>query len=249
MWKNRPKLNEVYAAWSVEHGFFMNLCGYLTDNNIDYPEWLKDTDTAQILDFAYHGNHSGNKFITNFISRFITDGYITDSSLKKISGIWFAINKANCERMWNSYKAEYNPIENYSMTENSENTKTGTDTYTLSGKETETSTGTQKVEGESSATGNVFGYNSGNNGVPADSSSGETESTRTDDLTHEKSFTNRQNETEYNTTDSIETTRSGNIGVTTSQQMLQSEIDLWQWNFYKDFLFRAVDTLLTLSIY
>lgn len=28
--------------------------------------------------------------------------------------------------------------------------------------------------------------------------------------------------------------RSGNIGVTTSQQMAQSEIALWQWNFYYD---------------
>ena len=29
-------------------------------------------------------------------------------------------------------------------------------------------------------------------------------------------------------------TRKGNIGVTTSQQMAQSEIALWQWNFYYD---------------
>lgn len=43
-------------------------------------------------------------------------------------------------------------------------------------------------------------------------------------------------------------TRSGNIGVTTSQQMAQSEIDLWQWNFVES-IYKDVDSVLTLSIY
>lgn len=42
--------------------------------------------------------------------------------------------------------------------------------------------------------------------------------------------------------------RSGNIGVTTSQQMLQSEIDLRKWNFY-DKMMLDVDHVLTLMIY
>ena len=44
-------------------------------------------------------------------------------------------------------------------------------------------------------------------------------------------------------------TRSGNIGVTTSQQMLQSERELWAWNFFNDVVFPAVDHVLTLPIY
>ena len=43
-------------------------------------------------------------------------------------------------------------------------------------------------------------------------------------------------------------TRSGNIGVTTSQQMLQSEIDLRKWDFYAS-LFRDIDSVLALDIY
>lgn len=43
-------------------------------------------------------------------------------------------------------------------------------------------------------------------------------------------------------------TRSGNIGVTTSQQMLQSEIDLRKWIFYDNIMI-DIDKILTLSIY
>lgn len=43
-------------------------------------------------------------------------------------------------------------------------------------------------------------------------------------------------------------TRKGNIGVTTSQQMLQSEFELRKNNFY-NIMYTDIDTLLTLSIY
>lgn len=45
-----------------------------------------------------------------------------------------------------------------------------------------------------------------------------------------------------------ELTRSGNIGVTTSQQMLESELQLRKYNFYEE-LFKDVNSVATLSIY
>ena len=43
--------------------------------------------------------------------------------------------------------------------------------------------------------------------------------------------------------------RHGNIGVTTSQQMLQSERDLWLWYYFYDVVFPDVDRVMTLSVY
>ena len=43
--------------------------------------------------------------------------------------------------------------------------------------------------------------------------------------------------------------RSGNIGVTTSQQMIQAERDLWLWNFFHTVVFPDVDKVLTIPIY
>lgn len=45
-----------------------------------------------------------------------------------------------------------------------------------------------------------------------------------------------------------ELTRVGNIGVTTTQQMIQSEIELWQWNYFKQ-VFDDIDSICCLSIY
>lgn len=42
--------------------------------------------------------------------------------------------------------------------------------------------------------------------------------------------------------------RSGNIGVTTSQQMAESEIKLWQWLFFEE-VFKDIDNIFTLSTY
>ena len=50
-------------------------------------------------------------------------------------------------------------------------------------------------------------------------------------------------------TRNYELTRSGNIGVTTSQQMIQSERDLWVWNFFHEVVFPDIDRVLTLQIY
>lgn len=44
------------------------------------------------------------------------------------------------------------------------------------------------------------------------------------------------------------TSRTGNIGVTTSQQMLQSEIEIRQYNFYREIM-NDIDSVLCLGIY
>ena len=54
---------------------------------------------------------------------------------------------------------------------------------------------------------------------------------------------------QYSDTDEHYLRRNGNIGVTTTQQMLESEIELWQWNFINDYVFKCADKLLTLPIY
>ena len=50
-------------------------------------------------------------------------------------------------------------------------------------------------------------------------------------------------------TRNYELTRQGNIGVTTTQQMLQSERDLWKWNYLTEVVFPDLDSVFTLKIY
>ena len=50
-------------------------------------------------------------------------------------------------------------------------------------------------------------------------------------------------------TRNYELTRSGNIGITTSQQMISSERSLWVWNFFENVVFPDVNRVLTIPIY
>lgn len=44
-------------------------------------------------------------------------------------------------------------------------------------------------------------------------------------------------------------TRSGNIGVTTTQQMITQQRELWMWNFFNTVVFPDIDSVLSLSVY
>lgn len=71
--------------------------------------------------------------------------------------------------------------------------------------------------------------------------------TRTDNLTDTR--TDNLTDAGTGTEDITRTlTRSGNIGVTTSQQMISSSIELWQWIFF-DTVFRDIDSILTIQTY
>lgn len=80
---------------------------------------------------------------------------------------------------------------------------------------TDTNTGTIKNTGTQDALSKVSGYNS-------DSLKDDGATTREDDLTQTNNLTLTRKARTH-----------GNIGVTTSQQMLQSELDIAAWNLYE----------------
>lgn len=158
-------------------------------------------------------------------------------------------------------------------------THTGTQTSAQTGTQTDTHTGTvgnsetTSVQGTSSGTSadDIFGFNS-STAVHADAgttsgtttNSGTATSTRTDDLTDTRTDdltdTRTDNLTDTRTDALSETTsgtnsgsrsltRSGNIGVTTSQQMIQSERELDMWNIFYSVIFKDVDKMLTIATY
>ena len=138
-----------------------------------------------------------------------------------------------------------------------------TNTGTVSDSGTRTNTGTQLTNttgednftgsGNSTNTDEISAYNSASfqndkknttNSSNSSKTNTTTNSTRTDNLTESNSNTRTDNLSESNSntrTDNLsEKTSSnrmgrahGNIGVTTSQQMLQSELDIAKWNIYE----------------
>lgn len=162
--------------------------------------------------------------------------------------IWSSHQAINWQLELNALTEQYNPLENYSMqeggsdvrtlvygksntrTNNLSHAKTGTETDAGSSSATSTPGVTQTTEngryGENSATA-VPVEQSVTSQAGSSTASGTTGNTRTYNTTD--ADTGTQTDAESGTdTDTLAhgLTRSGNIGVTTSQQMLESEIAL-----------------------
>ena len=113
---------------------------------------------------------------------------------------WFTRRKGNFSKLWQGFTAEYNPIENYDRQEDS--TETPNITHTLSNSGQDASTNEADVQG----------YN-GTDYVPNSrtKSSGTSSTNGTDTESGTRTYTSRVH---------------GNIGVTTSAQMLEGELAL-----------------------
>lgn len=207
-----------------------------------------------------------------------TNGLLSESDKVRLATVLMAKYGINWTKLYNTLSFTYNPIENYRMTETESvsgqndttsqdsgtesKTNTGTQTNGETIDETTTDTGTQGTVTSSETVSNIAGFNSPTY-VNDNQTTGSGSGTRTDNLSHTRDATNtyqrtdnlsetqtfgKRNVSEESTQTNRELTRSGNIGVTTSQQMIESERDLWLWNFF-DQVFKDIDKTLTCPIY
>lgn len=207
--------------------------------------WYEDTDiTAALLDFEYINNFSGRKIISPAVEKSLgTDGIITAENLTKLCSVAYMMYAKKWARNWAVLTAEYNPIENYSMVEDSKLTRDNKETH--SGTDSSVTTGSIGDSATSSSEDEVSAFNSAtyqdaakNTGTGSNT---KTYNNLTDATTHGHVIDNDDDERNH-------LTRSGNIGVTTSQQMIQSDIDLWRWNFFYE-VFADIDNVFTISTY
>lgn len=216
------RIIELFPDWASE-GVFKRL-GVLYGDTLP---WARDD--GETLDIEYMLSRSGNKISSVFLDRLTQGGVINSSGLDVIVRTLYTHFSIKWDKLYNITKAEYDPIENYSMVE----------------KETPNITHTRKTSVDNEVTQEgannsyVYAFNSSN-----PSPQGKNDNNIT---TKSKADGDKNVITDMETGER-ELTRSGNIGVTTSQQMIQSEIDLWKWNFYES-VFDDVDKVLTINYY
>lgn len=263
---DRPHVNDCIPNGVLGQGMFSAL------QALDVP-W-KDENISTSLDLEYHGNFSGDKYISPLLYKLLPDdsSELSADTITQIAQAIYNLNIRNWDKLWSTLTFNYDPIENYRMMEQmtddetvTEYGKTRTRTDNLSQQRvdnlTHSKTGTESDERDrTDATANdIYGFNS-SDASPADKS----DVTVNDDNTHTYAVTDTDTGTETTTntgtqadaetgsdtqTRNYTLTRSGNIGVTTSQQMIQSERDLWLWNFFYDIVFPDIDRILTIQIY
>lgn len=177
--------------------------------------------------------------------------YPDDEYIKFSIGAWSRKWQKTFTRWTDALKLEYNPLENYDRqedwtdnrdvsgnnTESTGSTDAGTTSTTTAGTASSNTTGST----DSTVTNKVSAYDASDftnrdqnvtSGNDISSSSGNTNQTETGNTSMTRSGTSTGS---HSLDDDL--THSGrihgNIGVTTSQQMLLSELDLGYWNVYE----------------
>ena len=181
--------------------------------NVSTFDFMKEyTDNAEMLDFNINHDYESYVFLTS--QKEVQNAY---QEFVKLVKSHLLLNSYKYSGLYKTTLLEYNPIENYSMTEIGTDTRTPNLTTTDNsniGSQANSTTSTDSVSPYDTQTFTDSNKTivSENNGAREDSNT-KTE-TGTETTTHE-----------FN--------RSGNIGVTTSQQMLESERKVVNFTFLK----------------
>lgn len=241
------KLNDVFPDWLTGAGIFSTL------QTLAVP-WV-DENISQYLDLEYHGNVSGDKIISPLVYKSLTDGELSDNMRLSIATTILSLYGSNWAKQWATLELTYNPIHNYDMiellTSVNEIEYGKIRTHKINEQHGKTGTETQTPNLTTESQDNVSGFNS-DSSVPANDTT-ET-ATGTNTITYNTVNTDRATNKDTDggsdsTTINHQLSRSGNIGVTTTQQMITSERELWKWNFFENVVFPDVDRVLTLQIY
>lgn len=222
--------------------------GIFTQLNAKNVPWAEETE-ASILNIAYYG-HSANKLL----SPLCLDIIDMDTKEDTIANIVYALYSNKWDKTWNVLNIVYSPLENYSMietsSENGTNNKTSSDSANVTHTTNVTDTGTVNDSGSNNNNNSVYGFNS-SDAVPSEQINSSDNNTTTRNLATSQSG-NESRSDDYTETGghnvTTNKTRSGNIGVTTSQQMAQSEIELRKYNYFQS-VFDDIDKIIALYIY
>lgn len=144
-------------------------------------------------------------------------------------------HKYEYDKLVDTLSLEYNPIENYSMTEK------GTDTRTPNITQTNKGVNTNTVGVDTSITTGKTTFDKSNSFINDTKTTNTGTNTDTQDIN--TTVTTAGNEKTVH-----EFTRSGNIGVTTSQQMIESERQLAMFSVV-DLFVKAIADIILIGVY
>lgn len=256
-----PILREVFTGWETGDGIFNAML-----NITDQLPWIQDSAVdSTVLDVAYFGNHSGGKFCSPLVKLLLNDdGEVPQAARATIAKIIVSKYLPNWKSLWATNVASYDPIHNYNMYEERDLTTTEDETIVTDG--TLARTGTDATEhglvertDHGMTTDELtsrYGINTDTeNPRPSDkvetAQGGATTTTDSGTDTLRRNMRDKTDNTETTDNDGTEHEeihRYGNIGVTTTQKLIQEERNLWLWNYF-DQIFKDLDRELALAFH
>lgn len=164
--------------------------------------------------------------------------YPNPEVMKDLIGVWSTGCQYEWAKLLESMNFEYNPIDNYDRTETRTLTSQGTGSGTDGGSDSYSSskqhTGQDSQSGQEQNTGKVTAFNSGtltDKNQDTGTNSNTLNSTHTDTETATNNYGKTKQET-FSKSDSETIRAHGNIGVTTTMQMIREQRDIVKFNLY-----------------
>lgn len=227
----RMKINDLYpidVVLAIEPSLIFNELVLKEDLN----DFINN-DNVVTLNQDYYLSHSGDKYISPFVEKLFNAGKTVSEISSFVATICYNRFGVKWKKIYDALLTEYNPLENYSMEETRTPNLTDSDTENVG-----TSISSNRT---TTASSKYKGFNA-NEPVTITKTDGEEDSSTTGTkLANETTRTSTHTGTE-------KLQRAGNIGVTTSQQMLESEFKVRQYDFYKE-LYNDIDSVMCLMIY
>ena len=271
------KMSQVFSDWLNGHGIFDYLntfdVPWSKDTqdvlNIEYHGVRCEKYISPLLSRLLDSDSVLTPERASIISKIIVNKYLNswNKQYEALFSVYNPIenyNRMETETVTNKYDSQ----NTRTNTGNDTITNTGSDTTTNTGTDSSSTNGTQtsKRTGTDTTINKVYGFN---NNIPTPQSQIVNTPETTDTLTYDglnvnhqlgsesSNSYNREQKTDYNTqntdnhtgTDTITKNNNthGNIGVTTTQDMIKSEVELRKTLFF-NIVYNDIDTILTLSI-
>ena len=152
--------------------------------------------------------------------------YPNPEVMKDLIGVWSVGCQYEWTKLLESMNFEYNPIDNYDRTETRTLTSQGSGSGTDGGSDSLSTT--KQHTGQEQDTGKVTAFNSGS---LTDKNQSTGTSSATDTETASTQYGKTKQET-FSKSDSETIRAHGNIGVTTTMQMIREQRDIVKFNLY-----------------
>lgn len=226
----RLSLNELFAITEKPQIYALNyhLLGDIRAyDDEEFPFWKEYSENPYEFD-SFQALTKGH-FL--FIRDLDDDDLTALSQFHRWVRSYIYTNKESINRIYAALKAEYNILDNYNGTETETVTSSGSGTSSIGAQTSSNTTGAQT----STTTSSTSPWNEGGNFTEAEKTS-EDAGARTDSA----NVGARDDSSSFSNSETRTLTRHGNLGVTTSQQMIDSELRLRFQNAFFDKLWEMI---------
>lgn len=224
---------------------------YDTHNPLaDPPEipFLPSEEVVERLDNAYYFMWSGDKITSPLLDKMYVESATVHLDKELLAKMFWDIYGAQLMKQWENFVKEYDPVNDYDITEITHYDHSGES----GGTDNNVRSGNVQSYGGVTTTDYAWAYDQTDaaQGRPVSKSDSVDGTPEAPNQTTYNDVTDARTRSGTETADDdLETHKYGNLGVQPISLLIKQDIDLWKLNFYRNIFFPALDSFLAIPIY